>query len=153
MFAVSSQREFASAPRRTKTRTCNRVGAVSVEFSLVAIPMFLILFAAIELGRGMMTVQALEEAARSGCRIAVLKGSTTADIDSEIHQLLSAMGSFHFTTQTIPAALDTVPQWDPVTVRVSADFADMTWLPVPRFLAGMSYTASCVLPREAEIVK
>ncbi|MEZ6078353.1 MAG: Tad domain-containing protein [Pirellulaceae bacterium] len=37
-----------------------------------------------------------------------------------------------------------------MTVRVTASFDSFTWLPVPKFLAGMSYTASCVMPRQAE---
>ncbi|WP_372725404.1 TadE/TadG family type IV pilus assembly protein [Novipirellula sp.] len=130
-----------------------RRGTVSVEFAFVAIPMFILLFAAVELGRGMMTVQALEEAARSGCRIAVLKGANTSDIKAEVKQLTEAMGISKHSIEIEPASLDTTPQWEPVTVRVTANFADMTWLPVPRHFSGMSYTAACVLPREGELVQ
>ena len=41
-----------------------------------------------------------------------------------------------------------VAQWDPVTVSVSANFGDLSWLPMPKYLSGHSYTATCVLVRE-----
>ncbi|GAA5507179.1 TadE/TadG family type IV pilus assembly protein [Novipirellula caenicola] len=134
-------------------RRSMRWGTVSVEFAFVAIPMFILLFAAIELGRGMMTVQALEEAARSGCRVAVLRGSNEKDVKAEVKQLTDAMGISKLSIEIEPATLETTPQWDPVTVRVTANFADMSWLPVPRHFSGMSYTAACVLPREGELVQ
>ncbi|EMI22468.1 TadE family protein [Rhodopirellula maiorica SM1] len=134
-------------------RSSTRRGTVSVEFAFVAIPMFILLFAAIELGRGMMAVQALEEAARSGCRIAVLKGANEKDVKAEVNQLSDAMGISNTSIEIEPASLNTTPQWAPVTVRVTANFADMTWLPIPRHFSGLSYTAACVLPREGEIVQ
>ncbi|WP_442508778.1 TadE/TadG family type IV pilus assembly protein [Novipirellula sp. SH528] len=130
-----------------------RRGTVSVEFAFVAIPMFILLFAAVELGRGMMTVQALEEAARSGCRIAVLKGAKPGDVKAEVKQLVEGMGITKHNVEVVPSDLDKLPQWEPVTVRVSANFAEMTWLPIPRHFSGMNYTAACVLPREAELVQ
>ncbi len=127
-----------------------RRGASAVELALVAIPLFMVVFASVELGRAFMTVQALEEAARSGCRIAILQGRTPADAEAEIQRLTQNMGIDNVTTEILPASLDSMPQWEPVTVRISASFDDISWLPLPKYLAGRSYTASCVFPREAE---
>ncbi len=142
--------------RLHKTRigqTCRfalRAGATSVEFALVAIPLFVLVLASIEFGRGMMVVQAMEEAAHCGCRTATLKGQSLSTVEAEISQLLTLAGVSNYTTEIQPLALTTAPQWSPVTIRVSADLNDITWMPVPKFLAGYSYTATCVLPREAE---
>ncbi len=127
-----------------------RAGATSIEFALVAIPLFLLVLANIEFGRGMMVVQGMEEAARCGCRLATLKGQTTATAESEIAQVMSLSGVTNYTTDIQPPGLTTADQWSPVTVQVTASFDNITWLPVPRFLAGRTYTATCVLPREAE---
>ncbi|QEG43020.1 TadE-like protein [Roseimaritima ulvae] len=121
-----------------------------MELAFVAIPLFMVVFAAVELGRAFMSVQALEEAARSGCRIAILKGRTSADAEAEIQRLTQSMGLHSVTTEILPASLETMPQWDPVTVRISADFDGISWLPMPEYVGGYRYTASCVFPREAE---
>lgn len=126
------------------------MGATSVEFSLVAIPLFLFVLASVELGRGMMVVQAMEEAARSGCRIATLKGQTASDAQAEIQRLMSIANIGVYTTQVLPSDVQVAPQWSPVIVRVSANLADITWVPVPRYVGEKVYTASCILPREAE---
>jgi len=128
-----------------------RWGASAVEFSLVAIPIFILIFGCIELGRGMMAMQSLEEAARSGCRAAIVRNATASDVDFEVSKMMSATGISTFDTQIQPSNLDLVPQWDPVTVTVSAEVSAFSWVPVPEFLAGRRLTASCVLPREAAI--
>ena len=127
-----------------------RLGTATVEFSLVAIPLFLIVMGSIEFGRGMMVVQAMEEAARCGCRTATLKGQTATTAKAEVEHLMKLSGVGAYTTAVIPSSVETAEQWSPVTVRVTASFDSFTWLPVPKFLAGMNYTASCIMPREAE---
>jgi TadE-like protein len=145
------KRKSANSPiNPTRRHSVPRRGAASVELAVVAIPLFLFVGASIEFGRAMMTTQALEEAARSACRVAVLKGATTKNVDREIGKCLAITGISEYTTELEPLALETMPQWAPVTVRITAEFDDMTWLPVPQFLSGRTYTASCVLPREAE---
>ena len=147
---MQSHSQLATQRSRPKRRRLLRVGATSIEFALVALPLVGLVLASIEFGRGMMVVQAMEEAARSGCRIATLRGQSVATAENEINQLMNLSGIANYTTVIQPSVLATTPQWSPVTVRVSANFADITWLPVPRFLASGSYTATCVLPREAE---
>ncbi|MCC7333665.1 MAG: pilus assembly protein [Pirellulaceae bacterium] len=136
--------------RSGRAARSQRLGTATVEFSLVAIPLFLIVMGSIEFGRGMMVVQAMEEAARCGCRTATLKGQTATTAQAEVQHLMTLSGVGSYTTVVIPSSVETAEQWSPVTVRVTASFDSFTWLPVPKFLAGMSYTASCVMPREAE---
>lgn len=141
---------MAAAKIRCRCPRTLRRGVTAVELAFVAIPLFMVIFASVELGRAFMSVQALEEAARSGCRIAILKGRTSADAEVEIQRLTNSMGLHNVTIEVLPASLESMPQWDPVTVRVSSSFDDMSWLPLPKYFAGYSYTASCVFPREAE---
>lgn len=136
--------------KRTKRSRVPRLGATCVEFSLVAVPLFLFVMASVELGRGMMVIQAMEEAARSGCRIATLKGQTAADAEAEIQRLMSLANIGVYTTQVLPDDVPAAPQWSPVIVRISATLADITWVPVPKYVGEKVYTASCILPREAE---
>lgn len=116
----------------------------------MAVPLFLFVMASVELGRGMMVIQAMEEAARSGCRIATLKGQTASDAEAEIQRLMSLANISTYTTQVLPSDVQVAPQWSPVIVRVSANLADITWVPVPKYVGEKVYTASCILPREAE---
>ena len=127
-----------------------RLGTATVEFSLVAVPLFLIVMGSIEFGRGMMAVQSMEEAARCGCRTATLKGQSASTAKAEIQHLMALSGVNNYTAEVIPNSVETAEQWSPVTVRVTASFDSFTWLPVPKFLAGMNYTASCIMLREAE---
>ncbi|MCM2373729.1 pilus assembly protein [Rhodopirellula sp. ICT_H3.1] len=113
--------------------------------------MFLFLFASIEFGRVQMAIGALEEAARSGCRVATLKNNTAADVKAAIAPIADGYGISKYSVEIKPTVLDSVPQWDPITVRVSASLADVSWLPIPEYFAKKKYTAACVFPREADL--
>jgi len=151
MTHYTIRRRRGLGPSICSERTPSRFGATVVEFSFVCVPIFLLIFATIELGRGMMAMQSLEEAARCGCRAAIVRNATTNNIDTKVGEIMTATGISSYTTTVQPTNLDMVPQWDPVTVTVSTNVASFSWLPVPEFLAGQVFTASCVLPREASI--
>ncbi|MCA9246105.1 MAG: pilus assembly protein [Planctomycetales bacterium] len=128
----------------------HRRGAAAVEFAVVAAPLFLFVFASIEFGRALMGIQSLEEAARAGCRRAILRDATFAEIESEVDQLMATAGIDNYSVQTQPSNIATAEQWDPVSVTVSASFGDMSWLPMPMFLGSKTYLASATLPKEYE---
>ncbi len=119
-----------------------------VEFAIVAPLLFLTVFASIEFGRALMATQSLDEAARSGCRIAVLRGTTTAQIEAEVQRLLAPAGISNYSVQVVPAGRAAAARWAPVSVNITASFGDMSWLPLPLFFSGKTYTASCTLPKE-----
>ncbi len=116
---------------------------------MISIPLFLFLFASIEFGRGMMCVQTMEEAARAGCRISVIKSATTSDVEAEVAQVMQLAGIVTYDVAIEPANFTTIDRWEPITVTVSANFDDMSWLPMPGFLGGLSFTGSCVMPKES----
>ncbi len=146
---VNPVRTVSATRRSRQRRSQERRGATAVEFTFVAVIIFLFLFSMVEIGRAIMCMNSMEDAARSGCRVAVLEGATSADVETELDRTLAMVGISDYDTSVDPINLSSTEQWDPVTVRITASYADMTWMPVPRFVGGMSYTASCTLPREA----
>ena len=133
--------------RNSKIRSIRR-GATIVEFALVAPILFTVIFSCIEFGRALMTTQSLEEAARSGCRIAILRGTTTTEIEEEVDRILGPTGVSNYTVTVQPTNVADAARWSPVSVIVSANFNDMSWLPLPKFLSGQTYTSSSTLPKE-----
>ena len=125
-----------------------RHGVVAVEFAAVAPVLFLIVFGSIEFGRAMMCVQALEESARSGCRVAILDGTTDAEIEAEVNRILTPSGILDYTIQTEPSNIATAEKWAPISVTVTSSFSHMSWLPLPGRLSEKTYTSSCTLPKE-----
>src|SRR4051812_26372552 len=69
-----------------------RRGATAVEFALVAPVFFMIVLGMVEVGRGLMVVHLLNNAARQGCRAGVLPGKTTSQINTVVIGALQSQG-------------------------------------------------------------
>ena len=137
-----------SPPHRGRGRgRRRRRGTTVVEFAIIGSVMVLMILSSIEFGRAMMSVHSLREAARAGCRVATLQGSTTADIDAAVGGVLNAANIAGYTV-TIDPAVSGASRWDPITVTISVPFDNVTWLPVPVKLGGKTVTASATLPKE-----
>ncbi len=134
--------------RRRQLKRPNRAGTSVVEFSIVAPLFFGTLFACIELCRALMATQCLEEAARSGCRLAVLSGATNDEIATEVQRILAPVGISTYTMNVQPANVAREERWTPVSVTITSSFANVSWLPLPKYFAGKTYTSSCTLPKE-----
>ena len=80
--------------RRWKERwNQGRRGAVTVEMALV-LPIFMMLvFGIIEFGRGFMIMQLVTNAAREGCRRAIIDGSTNTDVTNYIQSFMQTSGN------------------------------------------------------------
>ncbi len=76
--------------------------------------------ACIEVARALMAAQCLEEAARSGCRIAVLRGATSSDVDAEVQRILTPAGITTYAIQIQPTNMANAVRWTPVEVTVTA---------------------------------
>jgi len=127
-----------------------RRGVTTVEFAMIAGPLFLFILGNIEFGRALMAVNCLEEAARSGARVAILRGATVSEIEAEVDRILRPAGITKRTVQIDPTNYSTLDRWQPISITVSATFNDMSWLPLPRFVGGKTYASSCSLPKEYE---
>jgi Flp pilus assembly protein TadG len=77
----------ARSIRRTKRRA-----AAVVEMAVVLPILLTVLFGIIEFGWTFMTYQSITNAAREGCRVAVLEGSTDQDISDRIDQYMTMIG-------------------------------------------------------------
>jgi Flp pilus assembly protein TadG len=144
-----------AAPKLEKVcRLCrkNRRGAAVVEFAIVAPVFFLLVFGMIEYGRMVMVQQILTNASREGARFAVVQSAdnTTAVQDTVIDYLQSAsIGGTPTVTVDWPASGGSSSS-EPVTVTVSIQFGQVSWLPSPMFVdSTMPLTAVSVMRRES----
>lgn len=135
--------------RRPRRSAPARRGVAALEFALVAGPLFLLIFGSIEIGRAMLAVQSLEEAARGGCRTATMANATQADVEAKIDELLRLSNIRKYTVTVNPQLPAAAPsQWEPVTVTITANFDDVSWLPLPKWLKSKTLTGVCSMPRE-----
>ena len=125
-----------------------RRAAAVVEFAIVAPLFFLLVFGMIEYGRMVMVQQIITNASREGARRAVLDGATATEVQNEVDEFL-AQSSISGADVTIdPADPSTAEFGDPITVTVSIDFVDVSWLPSPMYLGGQEMSASTSMRRE-----
>lgn len=141
-----------STNMKTQIRHCHnrRRGQVAVEFAMVAPLIFLFVFGAVEFGRALMVIHCMEGAAHAGCRAGVVKGATAEDVKAACETQLRSAGITKYEGDLSPQSLSTAKQWDPVTVTLTTNYGDISWLPVPDFLGDIQLSATCTLPREAK---
>lgn len=67
-----------------------RSGAATVETALVLPVFFMVMLGIVEIGRFFMVSQLMTNAAREGARIAIMTGSTNADVEATVKQVAEA---------------------------------------------------------------
>jgi Flp pilus assembly protein TadG len=127
----------------------NRRGAAAVEFAIVA-PLFVtMVFGMVEFGRMIMVQQVLTNASREGARMAVLDGATTSSVQSAVQTYLQNAGVPNAPPAEVsPSPPSSAGYGEPVTVTVSVNFNQVSWLPTPMFLGGQALRAATVMRRE-----
>jgi Flp pilus assembly protein TadG len=136
-----------SSMRRTVVR---RSGAASAELALVA-PLFLLMICGtLEASRVCSVSEILTNVARDGCRVAVANGKTNANAQSRMTTLLSNAGIRGYSTTVItPADVTTSKMGDLVTVTVSVQFHNVTWLPISYiFRSSMTLSGTALMSSE-----
>jgi Flp pilus assembly protein TadG len=136
-----------AAPFR-RSRPRQRGGAAAVEFAFVAPVLFMLVFGMIEFGRMVMVQQVLTNASREGCRVGILDGSSSSDVTTTVNNYLTSANINTATITIDPADPSSAGAGDSVTVTVSVDFEDVTWLPTAWFLGNQTLTAATVMRRE-----
>jgi hypothetical protein len=126
----------------------NRRGSTLVEFAIVAPLLLSIVFLFIEFGRYMMTVQAIEEAARVGCREAILEGTTVEIVEARVEGILTPFGIGEYDLSVEPNLQVALSAGSPITVEISLLYDDVAWLPSPKFLQGKMVSVAATLPKE-----
>lgn len=119
-----------------------------MEFAVVAPVFFLLVFGMIEYGRMVMVQQVITNASREGARIAVLDGSTTADVTGATESFLHSASINGADVVVTPSPPSSAVYGAPVTVAVSVGFNQVSWLPTPMFLGGRTLSATTVMRRE-----
>ena len=119
-----------------------------MEFAVVAPVFFLLVFGMIEYGRMVMVQQVITNASREGARVAVLDGSTAADVSTAAEGLLSGASISGANISVTPNPPNSAVYGAPVTVAVSVNFNQVSWLPRPMFLGGRTLSATTVMRRE-----
>ena len=116
---------------------------------MVAPVFFLMIFGMIEFGRMIMVQQVITNGSREGARIAVLDGTTGAEVISAVNSYLVGARLSGANVSVNPAEPSTAGYGAPVTVTVTIPFGQVSWLPSPMFIGGGTVlTASSVMRRE-----
>ena len=150
----SSSSASPSPPNRRAGRTGRkRRGAACVEMAFIAPVIFLLLFASVEFARMMMIKQALTNAAREGCRQAVLITTRDyRDAETTVRDYLRGCVA-QFDDESVvrvsisPQFVSVPATGTEVTVSVEVNCSDVSWLP-PMFLAEASISGTAKMNRE-----
>ena len=111
-----------------------RRGIAAVELAVTAAFLVSLVFAILELGRGIMVKQALTDSARRGARLAAQPGTTTAAISTEVNLLLSN-DNIPTANVTITVLVNgnnvdasTAVQNDKISVKVAVPVSSVYWM-------------------------
>lgn len=133
-----------------------RTGAALVEMAVV-LPIFVtLLLGLVEFGRAIMVGQMVTNAAREGCRQAILDGSTNTAVESFIKGFLQTSAGVASADVTVTIAianplaagqLSGATSRDLVSVQVSIPFSRVSYLP-PQFLGATALTSTSAMRHE-----
>jgi Flp pilus assembly protein TadG len=102
--------------RKSLTRRNKRKAAVVVETAVVLPLLLTILFGIIEFGWTFMVYQSIVNAAREGCRVAVLEGSTDSEISNRVKQYMNMVGINNY--QVVMLHATSTDPTETITVKV-----------------------------------
>ncbi len=124
--------------RRQRGKSIRRSGVATIEFALVSPIFLLFVFGLFELGRMLMIQQSLTNAAREGCRAAVMATTVNGtEVESAVRNYLQSVSSKAADPAkvrvTVPSSLNNIPAGTGLTVAVELDYKDVTWVPLGYF--------------------
>jgi Flp pilus assembly protein TadG len=133
-------------------RSSRRPGVAAVEFAVI-LPFVMVLFLGmIEFGRVLMVQQIITNAAREGCRYAVMPGSTVSSTQTVVTTYLSNSSitlASPSTQVTVSPDPSTAAQGTSITVTVTVPFNSVSWLPTPIFMGGKQLGSTVVMRLES----
>ncbi len=135
--------------RRSALKRPNRQGAAVVEFAVVAPLLFALTLGMMEVSRMVMVKQLMVNASREGARLAVLPGSTSAEVLALVSQELSATSVNGVNIQVQPNDLTTAGVGTPITVSLNVEAATVSWVPTPLFSFNQTLSASTTMRKES----
>lgn len=126
-------------------RNHRRTGAALTEFAVVAPLLFLFFFAAFEFCRVAMIRHTADNAVYEGCRLAIIPGATSAEVEAETRRIMSSLGVTKVSVAVSPTAI--VEETEEVTVRIDVPLDENSFVP-NQFVAGRSIQRELTLRRE-----
>jgi Flp pilus assembly protein TadG len=118
-----------------------RAGIAALEMALIAPVLVFVTLGMLEMARAMMVKETLTDAARKGCRTAILANGTNSAVTADINTVL--------TNNSIPTAdititilvngavadVSTATAGSKISVKVAVPIADVAWI-TPLFMPG-----------------
>lgn len=139
-------RGFGPLGRRSAGRGKLRRGAAVVEMAVVTPLLLMMLFGIIEFGWVFMVHENLTNAVREACRVAVLQGSTDADIQARFAEAIAPTG---LTISPGMLVITHATAANPVeTVRVSVPYSQVSLLGSYLGLTKTAIGSSCSMRKE-----
>ena len=149
--AETSGNSFRRQGKPCGARRCrlrNRRGATLVEFAIVAPVLFLLILGMAEFGRMVMVQQILTNASREGARRAILEHAAASEVETFVGDYLTNTSVSGATVTVAPGTLTKIGFGDPVTITVAVPYAQVSWVPAPRFLGEVNLSGRSVMRAE-----
>jgi Flp pilus assembly protein TadG len=125
-----------------------RRGTAAVEMALV-LPLFLALvLGMIEMARLGMVAQLITDAAREGCRVAVLPGSDPTAVTARITSVLAGSGIGPTVVITPLISATNPPGGAQIQVQVSVPYSAVAWFSPIQYLGSTTVQASVTMSSE-----
>jgi len=124
-----------------------------VEFAIVAPVMLLFVMGSIEFGRAMFLQHVAVNAARSGCRQAILSSATNATVQSTSNSLLQGIGITGGATSISVGGdsnrdTNSATPGERIAVTVTIPYGQNSWLPSSFYLGSTSLVGSVNMSKE-----
>jgi Flp pilus assembly protein TadG len=133
-------------------QTVKRNGAITAELAIVSPVLFLVIFGIIEIGRGIMVIHLLNNAAEVGCRTGIIEGESTANIKTAVSGVLSSANVSGQTTTVevngVYVDASTAVSGDQISVTVTIPASSISWIPVPKYLSSKTLQGQYTMRRE-----
>jgi Flp pilus assembly protein TadG len=133
---------------RRGLRRRDRHGAATVEFAVVASLFFMFVLAVVEFGWSMFAYTLVSNAAREGAHAGALDGAQVSDVTTAVNKYLNGAGLPSVTPTVSPSPPSSAPAGQNVTVTVSIPYTQVSLLPAPSWLTGLTLTATSAMRRE-----
>jgi Flp pilus assembly protein TadG len=106
-----------------------------------------LVFGILEFGRALMVEQVLINGSRVGARQASTMGATMSDVIAAVEEYTAGVAVAGVDVEVTPDPTSAAAGTQ-ITVTISVDFDEVSWLPAPWFLDNTTLSASSVMRKE-----
>jgi Flp pilus assembly protein TadG len=131
-----------------------RRGAAIVEFAVIAPILVFLLVGTLEISRGIMVKQVLNDAARRACRTAILPSGSNSKITSDVTSVLTdnnltpSDATIKVQVNDATADASTAKQYDKVSVQISIPVSKTAWTTTIFLQSSMMESETVVMMRQ-----